>query len=70
VASVPWRCRDVEDWLQGRIADRATLLQTGRACVSGADPGAGKDAHRQELCARAVTKAFLVACNSASDDGV
>jgi xanthine dehydrogenase YagS FAD-binding subunit len=70
VASVPWRCRDVEDWLQGRIADRATFLQAGRACVSGADPGAAKDAHRQELCARAVTKAFLVACNSASDDGV
>jgi xanthine dehydrogenase YagS FAD-binding subunit len=70
VASVPWRCRDVEDWLQGRIADRATFMQAGRACFSTSHPGAGKDTHRRELCARAVTKALLVASNSASEDGV
>jgi xanthine dehydrogenase YagS FAD-binding subunit len=70
VASVPWRCRDVEDWLQGRIADRDTFLRAGRALLSEEDPGAGKDVRRQELCARAVTKALLVASNSISDDGV
>jgi xanthine dehydrogenase YagS FAD-binding subunit len=70
VASVPWRCRDVEDWLQGRIADRVTFMQAGRACVSGEDPGAGKDAHRQELCVRVVTKALMAACTSASDGEV
>jgi xanthine dehydrogenase YagS FAD-binding subunit len=66
VASVPWRCRDVEDWLQGRIADRDTFLRAGRECASGAVARAAKDAHRQELCARAVTKALLVACHAAS----
>jgi xanthine dehydrogenase YagS FAD-binding subunit len=70
VASVPWRCRDVEDLLQGRVTDRVTVLQAGRACVAGADPSAGKDAHRQELCARAVTRALVTACTSASDAGV
>jgi xanthine dehydrogenase YagS FAD-binding subunit len=70
VASVPWRCRDVEDGLQGRIADEATFLQAGRTCVSGTRPGTAMDAYRQDLCARAVTKALLVASTSTSDDGV
>ena len=69
VASVPWRCREVEDWLQERIADRATFLHASRACVSGGDLGAAKHAYRRDLCARAVAKALLVASTSASDDG-
>lgn len=69
VASVPWRCREVEDWLLGRIPDRATVLQAGRACVSEADPGTAEEACRLDACARAVTKALMVASKSASDDG-
>ncbi len=69
VASVPWRCRNVEDWLEGRIADHVTFSQAGRACVFGADPSTVEVACRQDMCARAVTKALLVASNSASDDG-
>lgn len=65
VASVPWRCPAVEDWLTGRELSPAAAMQAGAALFAEA---LGGNPDRMALCTRVLAKALLVAGKTRQGD--
>ncbi len=68
VASIPWRAREAEEYLEGVRLDEASAFETGRIAFSEANPLEGS-AYKIKLGASVVAGALLTAQKRARQEG-